>query len=248
MTSSWSVLVTKNPQHDIAGTMHWGGPSARAACCWRRTAWCEHCEKIFTWFEQHELTARRHLKLSSFFYNISEPRLVCRRMQRLYPNSNAMLCCRADPAASMWRVYSCTGVVLLYFSMHFISSRHSRPPLHIWWTIKYPCSSLGTPDSIPYTYTLHVYPTCGASAVRPQVQHNADVLGTRPRYRMRSRDGEGEDDDAALWDIMILDEVRDNYRRSWWVWGAWTWWPSNPGVSGDKSKLLHNRCSSITTY
>ena len=42
-----------------------------------------------------------------------------------------------------------------------------------------------------------------------QVQHNADVLGTRPRYRMRSRDGDGgEDDDAALWDVMILDEVR----------------------------------------
>lgn len=42
-----------------------------------------------------------------------------------------------------------------------------------------------------------------------QVQHNADVLGTRPRFRMRSRDGdEGEDDDAALWDIMILDEAR----------------------------------------
>ena len=50
--------------------------------------------------------------------------------------------------------------------------------------------------------------------MRLQVQHNADVLGTRPRYRMRSRDGEGEDDDAALWDIMILDEVWDNYIRS----------------------------------
>lgn len=50
--------------------------------------------------------------------------------------------------------------------------------------------------------------TSCACTVLFQVQHNAEVLGTRPRYRMRSRDDDdGEDDDAALWDVMILDEV-----------------------------------------
>lgn len=40
-----------------------------------------------------------------------------------------------------------------------------------------------------------------------QVQHNASLLGTRPRSYRPSADEDSDDEDAALWDVMILDEV-----------------------------------------
>lgn len=40
-----------------------------------------------------------------------------------------------------------------------------------------------------------------------QVQHNASILGTRPRSYRLTADEDPDDEDAALWDVMILDEV-----------------------------------------